>query len=43
MWNLTNAIKMKRYILYIGWLLCMLTACTDEELVQDGMVGDKEV
>lgn len=34
---------MKQYILYIGWLLCFLTACTDEELVKHGNVGDKEV
>lgn len=34
---------MKRYIFYIGWLLCLLMACTDEELMQEGTIGDKEV
>ena len=34
---------MKRYILYIGWLLCLLTGCTDKDLVKCGSVGDKEV
>ena len=34
---------MKQYILYLGWLLCFLTACSDEELVKHGIMGDKEV
>ena len=34
---------MKQFILYLGWLLSFFTACSDEELVKHGMVGDKEV
>ena len=34
---------MKRYILYIGILLCTLMSCTDEDWVKDGWVSDREV
>lgn len=34
---------MKRYILYIGILLCTLLSCTDEDWEKQGGVSDKEV
>ena len=34
---------MKRYIIYIGLLISIITACTDEEWTNAGSVGDKEV
>ena len=34
---------MKRFVFYIVWVLGVLTACTDEELVKHGKVGTEEV
>ena len=34
---------MKRYIIYIGLMISIITACTDEEWTNAGSVGDKEV